>query len=315
MTLILRGLALLKFLVLGTGIGARASAQTLPPEVSWAIAAQHEYQVSPNITYLTADNHEVKLDVYHYRQGGKRPTVINIHGGGWLPGFTKDMYPGAFWPFLALNWNVVNIDYRHSGVALAPAAVEDCLCALRWVIRNAAEYNIDTDQIVVFGQSAGGHLALMTGMVPESAGLTTRCPGTEPLKVAAIIDMFGITDVGDLLTGENRQSYAVAWLGAQPDIAEVARRSSPLTYVRPGLPPILIMHGDKDTGVPYTHSVRLRDALTKAKARVQLHTVAGGGHGDWDAAQFDAAYRAMFRFLAAHGITVQPLPAGKQRPS
>jgi acetyl esterase/lipase len=292
--------------------GARAAA--LPPEVAWAISIQTHYQVTPDITYLTADNYESKLDVYRYRGDTKRPTVIYIHGGGWANGYTKNMFPGGFQAYLALGWNVVNVDYRPSGVALAPGAVEDCLCALRWVIRNAEKYGVDTNQIILTGASAGGHLALTTGMIPASAGLDARCPGTEPLKVAAIVDWFGITDVGDLLAGENRQTYAVSWVGAQANGAEAAKRSSPLTYVRPGLPPIIMVHGDNDKIVPYSHSVRLRDALLKAKVAVELKTIPGGGHGTFNPKETEEGYVAIFDFLAAHGISVKPPQSAAARP-
>ncbi len=68
-------------------------------------------------------------------------------------------------PWLEMGWNVVNVEYRLGGVAAAPGVVEDCLCALRWVVGHAAEYRIDPARIVVMGDSSGGHLALMTGMV------------------------------------------------------------------------------------------------------------------------------------------------------
>src|SRR5438477_8117682 len=102
-------------------------------------------------------------------------------------------------PYLEMGWAVVNVEYRLARASLAPAAVEDCRCALRWVIKNAKDYNFDINRIVVTGHSAGGHLALTTGMLPASAGLDRECHGPEELKVAAIINWYGITDVNDLL--------------------------------------------------------------------------------------------------------------------
>jgi hypothetical protein len=64
------------------------------------------------------------------------------------------------------------------------------------------------------GNSAGGHLALTTAMIPESAGLDRECPGVHLPKVAAVVDWYGITDVNDLLEGENQRAYAVQWLGS-----------------------------------------------------------------------------------------------------
>ena len=76
-------------------------------------------------------------------------------------------------------------------------------------------------------------------MIPDSTGLDRQCPGPEELKVAAAVNWFGITDVNDLLDGPNMRAYAVGWMGSMPNRDEVAKRVSPINYVRPGLPPIL----------------------------------------------------------------------------
>jgi acetyl esterase/lipase len=139
--------------------------------------------------------------------------------------------------------------------------------------------NFDTTKLVVTGHSAGGHLSLTTGMLPASAGLDRECPGGEDLKVAAIVNWYGITDVVDILDGANTKEYAVAWLSSMPNRDEIARRVSPLSYVRKGLPPIITIHGDADPTVPYTHAVRLQEALNKAGIPNQLVTIPGGKHG------------------------------------
>ena len=211
-----------------------------------------------------------------------------------------------FIPYLEMGWAVVNVEYRLAKVSLAPAAVEDCRCALRWVISKAKEYNFDTDKLVVTGHSAGGHLSLMTGMLPESAGLDRECPGNnENLKVAAIINWYGITDVADLLEGPNRQAYAVAWLGSMTNRVEVANRVSPLTYVRPGLPPILTIHGDADTIVPYSHAVRLHEALTKAGVTNQLITIPGGKHGGFSKEETSKIFITIQEFLVKNKLLKQ----------
>src|SRR3984885_12966620 len=236
----------------------------LSPTASWATHTANEYQVFPNLTYLTASNYELKLDIYKRRDTtGPQPTLIFIHGGGWVNG-TKEQSLMAVMPWFEMGWNVVNVEYRLGKVALAPAAVEDCLCALRYIAAQAKTYDIDTNRLVVTGESAGGHLALTTGMIPESAGLDRQCPGAPLPKVAAIIDWYGIADVVDLLDGPNRRNYAVQWLASLPNREEIARRVSPLTYVRPGLPPLLAIQGDADPTVPYQQSIRLTEALSKA---------------------------------------------------
>jgi acetyl esterase/lipase len=231
--------------------------------------------------------------------------VINIHGGGWTGG-TKDEEYLNLLPYLEMGFNAVNVEYRLADVALAPAAVADCRCALRWVYANARRFGFDTSKIVVTGRSAGGHLALTTGMLPQDAGLDFECsqgPHDRPLSVAAIVNFYGIADVNDLLFGKpNEKSYAVRWLGSQENKEEIARRASPLSYVRAGLPPILTIHGDRDPTVPYEHALRLKAALTAAGVPNQLHTVIGGGHGGFNPDQSIEIHRVIRAFLKEHGI-------------
>ena len=274
----------------------------LSPQATWATHAANEYQIFPNITYSVNNNYESKLDIYKRRDTtGPQPTLIWIHGGGWTGG-SKETAVMSLMPWFEMGWNVVNIEYRLARVSLAPAAVEDCLCALRFVAAQAKTYDIDAARLVVSGDSAGGHLALTTGMIPESAGLDRQCPGAPLPKVAAIIDWYGIADVGDLLDGSNRKSYAVAWLGSQPNREEIARIVSPLTYVRSGLPPILSIQGDADPTVPYSHSVRLQEGLEKAGVAHELVTIPGGKHGNFTPEERTKIYVAIREFLTRNGL-------------
>ncbi|MEO2198421.1 MAG: alpha/beta hydrolase, partial [bacterium] len=242
-------------------VGAGSASAQLNDTETWASHLSNTYRVVPNVTYGVANNRENKVDLYLPRGvDGPTPVLMYIHGGGWVGG-SKESSVLRLLPWLEKGWAVVNVQYRLGAVSLAPAAVEDCLCALRWVIRNAEEYDIDPDRIVVTGNSAGGHLALTTGMIPASAGLDRQCPGNEELSVAAIINWYGITDVADLLDGPNMKTYAVTWMGSLPNRLAIADRVSPLTYVRAGLPPVLSIHGDADPTVPYQHGVRLHAEL------------------------------------------------------
>jgi len=260
------------------------------------------YRVMPDITYLTANNWEAKLDVYQARDAATpNPTLVYFHGGGWVQG-SKEASSLTFLPFLNMGWNVVNVEYRLAKVSLAPAAVQDALCALRWVYRNGKEYNMDASRLVVMGNSAGGHLALTTGMTPASEGLDSLCPGTEELKVAAIINWYGITDVNELLAGANVRNFAVAWLGGMSNREEIAKRVSPLSYVRAGLPPIISIQGDADPIVPYSQNVRLHQALDKAGIRNELVTIPGGKHGGFSDTEMAKAYTAIRGFLDKQNI-------------
>jgi acetyl esterase/lipase len=295
-----RHLATSAAIVLSTVLAA-APALAQAPAPAWAATIANDYRVVNDVTYLRASNWEAKLDIYTPRAPGPHPTVLHIHGGGWTGGSRESVILRAM-PFLEMGFAVVNVSYRLAPVAEAPAAVEDCRCALRWVLRNAKEYGFDTARIVVTGYSAGGHLALTTGMLPASAGLDRQCPGPETLAVAAIVNWYGITDVADLLDGANMRAYAVQWLGSRPDRVEAAKRVSPLTYIRRDVPPVLTIHGDADPTVPYAHATRLHAALQQAGATSELVTIPEGRHGGFPAAQQVRAVEAMRAFLAKHGI-------------
>lgn len=282
-----------------------ANAADLPAQLSdtlrLGVALTASHRVAPNLTYLTASGYEAKLDVYASRAAAPAPTLVYYHGGGWVGG-TKEGAVLQIMPYLTMGWTVVNVEYRLARHALAPAAVEDARCALRWVVSRARDYNIDTTRIVLTGHSAGGHLALIAGMLPVSAGLDRQCVGMSEVRVAAIVNWFGISDVVDLLDGPNLKPYAVAWLSSMTDREAVARRVSPLQYVAAGLPPILTIHGDADPTVPYQHAVRLHEALGKAGVPHELVTIPGGRHGGFGPEQDTRAYAAIAAFLTRHGV-------------
>lgn len=282
-----------------------------------AVSIADRYAVLADITYGTANNVSLKLDVYKALATSSHPrqTLIYFHGGGWKDERTKALGTLYFLPFLYMGWNVVNVDYRPSGVSLAPAAVEDCLCALRWVIRKAKNYDFDPTRLVLMGHSAGGHLALTTGMIPlGDTGLGAPCAAEDmdakenPLpsfKIAAIINWFGITDVADVATGANLRGSAVRWIGNQSNRESVAKAVSPLTYVRAGVPPVVTVHGTKDPRVPYSQSVRLHESLGAAHVPNLLISVPDGKHGFFGTKVIVSAYRQIFNFLNEQGLQVQ----------
>ncbi len=268
----------------------------------WAILAGGEYRVISNIIYKRANHFECKLDIIISRDSAQsRPTLIYIHGGGWIAGNKENTFLRIL-PYLERGMNIVNVEYRLAAVSLAPAAVEDCRCALRWIFRNATNYGFDLDRLVVSGHSAGGHLSLMVGMLTRKEGFDSECPGDEALQVSAIINFYGITDVADLLEGVHRQDYAVRWFGALQNRKELAHRVSPLNYVRQDLPPILTIHGDKDTVVPYQQGVRLHRALTQVGVSNELVTIPGAKHGSFSQEQRLKIYDSIFSFLQRQGV-------------
>ena len=292
---------ILLFLLASTGSVAALAQTPGRDAAAWVAELVSGYGVTPHVAYLAGDTRETTLDVYAPRAASATapvPTVIYLHGGGWTGG-DKNYATLRLLPYLEMGFAVVNVNYR---LGVAPTAVEDCRCALRWVIRNAAKYHFDANKLVVTGDSAGSHLALTTGFLPASAGLDGDCPGSETLKVAAIINWYGVTDVVDVIEGANQQPYAVRWFGDQPRRQELARRLSPLQYVRAGLPAVITIHGDADSVAPYSHAVRLHKALADAGVPNQLLTIPGGAHGGFKRDEHIRIHATIREFLAKHGL-------------
>jgi acetyl esterase/lipase len=282
-------------------------------DVNAALALSQQVRTAANLVYLRANGWEGRLDVYAQRGDTPTPTVLFFHGGGWTQG-SKEASATSLLPWLTMGYSVVNVEYRLASVSPAPAAIEDSRCALRWVHANAKEYGFDTARLVTTGQSAGAHLALMTGMAPVSAGFDRICLTAAEPKVGAIVNFYGITDVGDLLDGPNKtpfpwpgnRPYAVQWLGNPPNRAEIAQAASPLTYVRPGAPPVISIQGDADPTVPYSHSVRLHEALQKAGVVTEHVPIPKGLHGNFTLEEWQRAFARIQAFLHANGMGTTP---------
>lgn len=294
-----------------------SEAEKPDPVTEWATMAAYEFLRFPDheksrltgtdLVYSRAGNIDLRLDIITAGPETQvRPTLIFIHGGGWAHLMKEDRAMYLF-PYLAQGMNTVNVEYRLANQSPAPAAVEDCRAALYWVHLHATEYGFDLRRLVVAGESAGGHLALMMGMLERSAGFDDACAytvGGGPVGVAAVVNFFGITDVLDVLDGPHQKGWAVEWFAGVPDRAQLARRVSPLNHVRPGLPPIITIHGTEDAAVPYDHAVRLHQALDQASVPNRLVTIPKGAHGNraWTRAENLHAQMAVFHFLRQHGI-------------
>ena len=278
----------------------------------WIDYVAGDYDIFPNITYAKANNIELKLDLYLPKnRTNPTPTLILFHGGGWVDG-QKERNVLYLLPYLAMGWAAVNVEYRTGHQSPAPAAVEDTRCALRWVGYHAREYSLDPSKFVLTGTSAGGHLSLITGMLPANTVFDRQCTiqgndrwntATVPEpKVAAIVNWFGISDVADLLDGPNAKNYVREWFGSMSNAEQLAKQVSPINYVRAGLPPIITIHGENDDIAPYNHSVRLHAALDKAGVPNQLVTIRGRKHGGFNRDEMASSYTAIREFLRKQGL-------------
>jgi acetyl esterase/lipase len=299
-----------------------ALGQQMDPIAAWATNESYEAGLHQNVVYGRAGGLDLRLDVITTGQPSPRPVVVYFHGGGFVEGDKEGVLLRTL-PYLAWGMDVVNVEYRIASQALAPAAVEDGRCALHWVADHAADYGFDPNKIVVAGESAGGHIALMTGLLTPASGFDNACEaspndwqttGPRNVHVAAIIDFFGLVDLPAFLKPAKADGFALPmprtfvlrWLGDNPDRIVLAQRLSPITWVSHDSPPVLIAHGDEDPYVPYSQAVQLRDCLNHDSVQNELITI-HGGHGAspphaWTPEQNLTAHEAVYRFLLKIGV-------------
>ncbi|HMP17657.1 MAG TPA: alpha/beta hydrolase [Gemmatales bacterium] len=252
---------------------------------------------------------ELKMNIAVPSGEGKFPLIILIHGGGWKGGSYEDSGMNTLMKRFAEKGYVgACIQYRLTATgARFPAQVEDCKCAVRFLVAQAGKYQIDTDRIGVFGGSAGGHLALMLGLTTKEDGLEGQGDllpeyADKPSRVHAVVNLFGPSD---LLQGNWEpavEPLLVDFLGGPvSEKQDLAKKASPLTYLNAerNIPPILTFHGTKDNIVPYIHATKLHDALAKTKAEHKLITMEGDGHG-WPGAKAEETFQATLKFFDQH---------------
>ena len=259
------------------------------------------YTSQLDVVYTKVDGWDGRMDLYlPPTEKGPSAMIINIHGGGWVNGVKETQ--GGFSDFFKAGYAVANIEYRLTGQATAPAAVQDTRCALIYLIKNAKALNIAVDKIVIMGSSAGGHLALMGGLLANDHTFDTNCAGVNNVKVLAIIDKYGIVDVGDKRYGKFRSGSEKNWLGDKVADQSFIESLSPIYVVKKDSPPIFIVHGDADPTVPIQQSFDLKKRLDELGVRNEMMIMPGGLHGKFTADQNKELSNRIMVFLKNLGL-------------
>ncbi|MBS0210286.1 MAG: alpha/beta hydrolase [Planctomycetes bacterium] len=245
-----------------------------------------------DVLYVPDGDPAQTLDIYYPESPAEKPLplLVWIHGGGWSGG-SKTQLP--YLEQLRRGYVAASIEYRFSQKATFPAQIQDCQAAIRWLRANAKKYNIDPARIGVGGASAGGHLAALVG----TSGGKRAFPmigGNEDQsdRVQAVCDIFGPADFWKVVAhaeADTAVKYVFKWNNGDPysrlidaklgEDKEKCDAVSPVHYVSKDNPPFLILHGDRDSLVPYAQSVELSELLAKAGVEVTLQKLPGAGHG------------------------------------
>ena len=239
-----------------------------------------------DLTYGTAAGEELKLDISAPEGLGPFPVCILVHGGGFERGDKQKQVKPLFDPLTNAGFAWVSINYRLAPAHKYPGSVEDLETAIRWVKAHATEYRFDTGRIVLIGESAGGYLVNLVG-----------AHNREDIRVAAVVSFYGPADLVvrfEAAKGAPVSSFT-SYFGVSEDneaTRKLLAEASPATYVRPGLPPFLLLHGNADPRVPYEQSVNFLARLKAAGVPAELITIEGGGHGMGGWSKLNSDYAA-----------------------
>lgn len=245
-----------------------------------------------DVKYVPDGDAAQTLDIYYPEDKTAKPMplLVWIHGGGWSGGSKAGMpYLGQ----LTRGYVVASIEYRFSQKALFPAQIQDCQAAIRYLRANADKYRIDPAHVGVGGASAGGHLAALVG----TSGGQDKFPkiggnDEQSDRVQAVCDIFGPAnfwtvikqaeadkDTVNIFKWNQGDPYSKLIGGGLGEDRAKCDAVSPVHYVSKESPPFLILHGDRDTLVPYAQSEELAELLKKVGVEVTLQRLPGAGHG------------------------------------
>ncbi|MFO0947522.1 MAG: alpha/beta hydrolase [Planctomycetota bacterium] len=257
--------------------------------------------IERDIIFGKGGGEDLKLDMYRpAKQEGPLPGLLVIYGGAWRSG-NKELMRIFCEQFARAGYVVAASQYRLCPKHKFPAQVEDVKCAVRWMRANAAKYQIDPDRIGAMGPSAGGHLALMLGLMDSQDGMEGDGGNAEQSsKVQAVVNYFGPVNMSMLDWKPKDEHLLVDFLGSSiGDNPDVYAAASPATYVDAHDPPVISFHGTQDPLVPYAQAVLLDNVMRAKGANHELELVPGGVHG-WFGPDLQRTQRLSLDFLNKH---------------
>jgi dipeptidyl aminopeptidase/acylaminoacyl peptidase len=216
-----------------------------------------------------------KMDVYlpAARTQADTPLLIYIHGGAWIDGDKSEFlqikpileqeFPG--YAFVSLNYRLFDFATGKNGI---PEQEKDIIAAIDAIEDQLDDWNI-SDDMIISGASAGGHLALLHALKNNTSDLKAAIAFFPPTDLAELHKFNTITALG-----------LNSLLGGTPATAPAAyQSSSPVNFVDSRDVPTIFFHGNLDTVVPISQSELLKNALQSAGVRHQFTVVPGQGHG------------------------------------
>ncbi|MCX6625151.1 MAG: alpha/beta hydrolase [Acidobacteria bacterium] len=195
------------------------------------------------------------------------------------------------------------VEYRFAPAHKFPAQIDDVRQAVQYLRAHAAELKIDATRLVVMGDSAGGHLALLLGLREHEKG------------IRGVINLCGPSDVtrwqaapeGEKVHGMTTDRMLETVFGTSDRKSAVLKSASPLYFVARDSPAVLTIHGDADPTVKLEQSEWLHEALRKAGVAEKLVVLKGAGHG------FQGEHLQMAIASVVEFLTIQLRPVAQEK--
>ena len=247
--------------------------------------------IHANVVYDRKDDVDLHLQIlvpWSMEDYGKTwPLIVFIPGSAWMKQAVYHVLPQMI-RMCERGFVVAVVEYRHSGLTGFPAQAEDAKTAIRFMKLHAEEYFVNTEQVIVWGDSSGGHTALMAGFTADSYP-DNGTYGDISCKVNCIVDWYGPTELIEMNSFPSAMDHSAP---ASPegrligfrnvlDNPEDAAKASPISYINAetDIPPLLIMHGNRDQLVCYDQSLRLYEKMKSLGKDVQMICLNGAYHG------------------------------------
>ncbi len=283
-----------------TGVPLSAP-QALPPEAHMASTSAFDFV--PAVPFAHEGGETLVADLYLPKGAGPFPAVLWLHGGGWSGGDRKQLRRQA--AYMASHGVAgVAIEYRLDPKYHYPAPIFDAKEAVRWMRKNAAKYHIDPKRIAAVGSSAGGHLAALMGVTNGDPAVEGNgCCKHYSSAVQAVVAFNGIYDLKVMSVGRARM--VTRFLG-QPcgTDAMTCRAASPVTHVKNGDPPFLIMHGTADQTAPFGQAQAMVKALRAAGDTADFFIAPHAPHTFWAQKQWYVPSREAMRTFLDRALAV-----------
>ena len=240
-----------------------------------------------DIEYGKAGGETLRLDAHVPDGAGPFPTVVIVHGGGLTGGDKgKDITTLFQPPNPAPDFTWFSINYRLAPPHRWPACFADVQTAIRWAKAHAAEYKGDPNRVALMGYSAGGQLACLAAVLAKEDTRVQAVVGFSPPTdmVADTEHRGGLSKSLQMLLAHNTNTVDDA-------TRTILKEISPINYVKPGLPPFLLIQGDADKTVPLDQTLAFQATLKENNVPCELVIVKGAPHRitEWD--KFDPNYK------------------------